>query len=373
MFPVISVAGTARERGEAYGVQARERVHRCIEVYDETFAYSAAWDWARARSAAEQFAEPIARFDSSYLDELAGIAHGAGVELEDILAINVRTEILFSNLMAGAAPSGPDECSAFACARDDAPIVVGQNWDWAPSAADTCVVLQAEPDDAPAFTTVVEAGLLAKFGVNADGLAVMTNALGCSEDVAAPGVPYHVVLRALLGCGSTKEAVERLESAGRSSSANYLIVDSTGEAVDIETRPGGPEALHRLVPDRRGVLLHTNHFVADDFPAVDYTTLVDSTTRTRLGRLSDVVADAAEPSDLAMFEQAMTDHTNAPDSVCRHPDTQLPLPDQSMTVSSALVNLTTRTWAVSEGPPCERGYEDVAWPGSTAVVASRDA
>jgi isopenicillin-N N-acyltransferase-like protein len=368
MFPVIAVSGGSFERGRQYGAQARDRIHLSIDVYAEMYHHFAGWDWHDARIDAARFGPAIEAFAPAYLTELSGIADGAGVDLDDVMAINVRTEVLYSNRMSNALGArAPAECSVFGSAQDDRPVVVGQNWDWAPAAMGTCVVLQAEPDDAPAYTTVVEAGLLAKFGVNSEGFAVMTNALSCTEDVADPAVPYHVMLRALLECSSTAEALDRLGSAQRASSANYLLVDSEGRAVDVEARPGGAEALHRIERDDRGVLLHTNHFVSPEFDAVDYADLVVSTTRTRLARLSDMVSGAPDPGALTLFESAMTDHTNAPESLCRHPDDRLPQPEQSMTVSSVLVDLTAGEIAVSEGPPCERGYEPLPWPARSPV------
>jgi isopenicillin-N N-acyltransferase-like protein len=370
VFPVITVKGSAYERGRQYGVQARDRVHRSITAYAELFEYFADWDWLRATAEAERFLPAIKDFGAQYVDELAGIADGADVALKDILAINVRTEIMFSaRVRTAVAQAAPAECSAFASIAPNGHVVAGQNWDWAPFAIDTVVVLQAVLDDGPAFITVVEAGLLAKFGANSDGLAVITNALACTEDKGDKAVPYHVMLRALLDCGTTQEALECLEQAPRASSANYLLADRTGAMVDVEARPGGPSRLHRLEPDDHGVLLHTNHFTSPDFNAVDYTDLVATTSKFRLSRLAETVEPAGDKSDLAVFAAALSDHTNQPDSVCRHPDPSLPGPEQSMTVASALIDLTAGQIKLSEGPPCQRGYEDV--DGSLLALANQ--
>jgi isopenicillin-N N-acyltransferase-like protein len=57
-------------------------------------------------------------------------------------------------------------------------------------------VLEVRQDEGPDFVTVVEAGLLAKTGMNAAGLGLVTNALVTDADVGEPGLPYHVLLRA---------------------------------------------------------------------------------------------------------------------------------------------------------------------------------
>ncbi|MDX6366157.1 MAG: isopenicillin-N N-acyltransferase like protein [Nocardioidaceae bacterium] len=359
MFPVITVTGGPYERGRQYGVAARDRVHRSIAAYERTFRHYADWDWSRSTAEAKLFVPAIDDFAPQYLEEMAGLADGAGVTLDDVLAINVRTEVMYSaRVRSAVGASAPAECSAFASVAPGR-VLAGQNWDWAPFACDTVVVLECVPSDGPAFLTVVEAGLLAKFGVNSEGLAVMTNALACTDDNGEAAVPYHVMLRGLLDCSTTGEALALLEQTTRASSANYLLADSSGAVVDVEAQPGGQSALHPLLRDDSGVLLHTNHFVSPEFDAVDYADLVISSTRTRLHRVTELVESADDVGDLAVFEEALADHACEPDSVCRHPDLSLPPPEQSMTVASVVVDLTERRIRLCEGPPCTTGFEDM--------------
>ena len=105
MFPWIEVAGGARERGRQYGEAARERVRRSVAAYDEVFAHAAGWDPARVRAEAEGFRAPIAAHGAKYLEELRGIAEGAAVTELDVLAINLRTEIICAR-RARATPRG---------------------------------------------------------------------------------------------------------------------------------------------------------------------------------------------------------------------------------------------------------------------------
>ncbi len=95
-FPHVRVQGGHRERGRQYGEQARDRVRRSIEAYDEVFANYAGWRWDDVRNEAQRYVEPIERFDARYLEEMRGIAEGAGVTFEDVLGINVRTEVMFA-------------------------------------------------------------------------------------------------------------------------------------------------------------------------------------------------------------------------------------------------------------------------------------
>lgn len=375
MFPVIAVSGSPYQRGAQYGSQARDRVRRSVAAYAGLFQDVAGWDWPRASSEASRFLPPIRDFGEEYVDELAGIADGAEVAREDVLTINVRTEILnAARVKTALAAPIPTECTVFGSLSADGHVIGGQNWDWMPFARDTMVVLRGEPADGPAFVTGVEAGLLAKFGVNSARLAVMTSALACTEDQGQPGVPYHVLLRALLGCTSTDAAVDVLAAANRASSANYLLADSTGSVVDLEARPGGPATVHRLQPDADGLLVHTNHFVSPEFDSVDYADLVESTSQFRLKRVRELLTaphptvDGSPPADgrgrlsdgRARRDQhaaALSDHADAPGSVCRHPDRFMPMSEQVETVASVLIDVTTTTVELSEGPPCQHDYD----------------
>ena len=83
------------------------------------FAHYAGWDWSAVRRAAAGFEAPIAAFRPAYLDEMRGLADGAGLDLADVLAINVRTEVMYAAtarqapLAARQVPQPPAECSAF--------------------------------------------------------------------------------------------------------------------------------------------------------------------------------------------------------------------------------------------------------------------
>ncbi|HYZ81136.1 MAG TPA: C45 family peptidase, partial [Solirubrobacteraceae bacterium] len=223
MFPRVEVEGSARERGRQYGEAARDRVHRSVEIYRDVFAHYSGWDWERVREEAEKYVAPVAAFQPRYLEEVRGLAEGAGLGELDVLAINVRTEIMFA---AVAREHRPAECTSFAVVPSrvsDGALLIGQNWDWLPHTADTTVILEVRQDEGPDFVTVVEAGLLAKVGMNSSGVAVGANALVSAADVGTPGVPFHVLLRALHDADNLADGLTSLGRMERSSSANYLL------------------------------------------------------------------------------------------------------------------------------------------------------
>jgi isopenicillin-N N-acyltransferase-like protein len=372
-FPHVRVAGGPRERGRAYGEQARDRVHLSVDAYREVFATEAGWDWPTVRAHAREYALPIKRFDPRYLDEIDGIAEGAGLDQEDVLAINVRTEIMFAAKARQAAdPSRRvGECTAFAVTPDrsaDGHTLVGQNWDWLLHAEDTVVVLEAEQDDGPDYVTVVEAGLLAKTGMNSSGIGLVTNALASDADAGVPGVPYHVALRAVLDAETISDAYAALQGGYRSSSANYLVAHRDGLAVDIEGAPGDFDRLYLTFPSH-GVLLHANHFLSPRFTGRDVGLWVMPDSPFRLEQIGTAVAGDG-PLSLDTFRLALADHANFPSGVCCHPDTRFAPVDQGTTVASVLMDLDDRTMWVADGHPCTAPYRRLEYAAFLSKPAS---
>jgi isopenicillin-N N-acyltransferase-like protein len=377
MTPRIRVEGTHYERGLQYGAQARAQVHLSVQAYQRVFAHYAGWDWPRVRRAAAAFEAPIADFRPAYLDEMRGIADGAGLDLADVLAINVRTEVMFAAKarqapLAARARKLPAECSAFAivAAPGASPqaTLLGQNWDWLLHSAQTLIVLEARPDDGPDFVTVVEAGLLAKAGLNAAGLGLVTNALVTDADTGVPGLPYHVLLRAVLDCATVTEALEVLQAAMRSSSANYLIAHASGAALDVEAAPGDFTRLYPQFPDH-GLLLHTNHFLSPHLHPVDVSLWAMPSSAVRLQRLRAAQA----PATLDDFRALLADHADFPHSICSHPDPDDHPLERGATIASILMDLNARRLWLAPGCPCQAPYRelDVSWLGAPAPAATR--
>ena len=370
----VRVEGTSYQRGLQYGTQAGARVRLSVQAYQQAFAHYAGWDWPAVRREAARFEAPIGKFRPAYLEEMRGIAYGAGVDLTDVLAINVRTEVMYSAKARNAPRESrlPAECSAFAyvpAPGQPGSTILGQNWDWLVHAAQTLVVLEVRPDDGPDFITVVEAGLLAKTGMNAAGLGLVTNALVTEADIGQPGLPYHVLLRAVLECGTVTEALMVLQAGLRSSSANYLIAHASGAALDVEAAPGDFTRLYPLFPED-GVLLHTNHFLAPRLAPVDLSLWAMPDSAVRLQRLRAALTAKAmaakamtgKPATLDDFRPLLADHADYPNSICAHPDPADHPREQGATIASVLMDLNARRLWLAAGHPCQVPYEllDVA-------------
>jgi isopenicillin-N N-acyltransferase like protein len=92
-FPFVDVSGTPYERGRQHGAAVPKRVKRSIELYGGQLGDLGYDAVAKSRLIGE-FAREIEAFGKHYVEEMRGIADGAGVALEDVIMINARTEVI---------------------------------------------------------------------------------------------------------------------------------------------------------------------------------------------------------------------------------------------------------------------------------------
>lgn len=360
-YPRIRVSGGPIERGEQYGSLARTQVHHARDGYERSFA-SKGVTWEDAVSHAEGYAESIQRFFPDIWDEMRGIAKGANLPFGDILAMNCRTEILWQALVSAhrmatgcANPlRGVGECSSFAIAPTHTALghtLIGQNWDWLVHGLDSVILLEVEREDGPNYVTIVEAGLLAKTVMNEHGIGMAVNTLVTSVDGTTPGVPFHVLLRALADCKRVYDAVELLASHPRASSGNYMLGAADGAILNVETGPGDARNINVQIA-KHGKTFHTNHFLDSTRDGFDLAPMAMSDSYVRLSRLRELVGINAKKVTLAVLDHALRDHTDAPGSICCHPDGRSDPAAQWSTVMSVVMDLDNRVLHLAEGNPC---------------------
>ena len=156
-FPVYDIEGNAYECGLSHGAQAAERVARTIEIYLPAFTRQVKLALTEIRERARLYAAAIKDLDSEIMQELEGIAAGSRQKVEDIVAVNCRTEILYGSL-AGTRPA--TECTTIVAlpeATQDGGMLVGKNWDWRNACVGSIVVLKIRQSGKPALTLIVEA------------------------------------------------------------------------------------------------------------------------------------------------------------------------------------------------------------------------
>ena len=83
-YPFLTLTGTARERGYQYGSQVPELIKKNIAFYRTMFeGFGVTWNVAGKIS--KKFEPFIRDYYPEALEEIAGVAEGAGLSYEDVL------------------------------------------------------------------------------------------------------------------------------------------------------------------------------------------------------------------------------------------------------------------------------------------------
>lgn len=117
----ISTSGTPSQIGFSHGALASAHISRALTFYTRLFLRKCTMDWPAVKGFAMQYHPFLSANFPEYVEEMEGIAKGAGREYADVLALNVRTEIAF-----GAFSDGFTAVSWKSADRS----YLGQNWDW---------------------------------------------------------------------------------------------------------------------------------------------------------------------------------------------------------------------------------------------------
>jgi isopenicillin-N N-acyltransferase-like protein len=343
-YPFLKLSGSPVERGRAYGRAFGDKIGIGIDNYRSMFRDYNGVDWKEARKRALGFLPFIRQYSPKAVEEMEGIAEGAGREFEDILTLNCRSEIVLD--------SAVDGCTAFGLtpeATSDGKTRLCQNWDWIRRQETALVVLEVEQPPEPTILMIAEAGVVSGKGINSAGLGVGFNAL--TTGTGAPGVPVHVLLRGLLDSRHLADAVQAVAAPPRASSANFLIGSREGEIIDIETAPEDFWVFYA----EKGWLAHTNHFTAPHLlsKVKDNGKVILPDSFQRLGRINTLLASRKGRIGFQECVEFLADHRNFPDSICRHEDPADPTGKQLASVYATVMDLTEGIIWFSRSNPCK--------------------
>jgi isopenicillin-N N-acyltransferase-like protein len=335
-------------RGRELGSARREAVAHTVNAYRRLFAASSGMSPDEIRAAGARVQAVVAPDFPGLAEEIEGIAEGAGIDARELFAVNARTELMAGSLRG--------ECSTIAI-RDGRGAALMQNWDWHPELAPSRLLWIVEGDRW--FATFTEAGILAKIGLNGDGLALCLNLLATEDDGGLEGLPVHLALRLVLErCASVDDVAELLAGATFGGSSCITVMSADGEVGVFEVH-AGHGARRLAVADGRAV--HTNHFLAPlPAGAVDTIRRDWPDTEARLVRVRAAMqASAAEES----AREALRDHAGSPISVCCHDAANPAVLEQQETLASLVMRPAQRELLVAWGAPCRHEYEAVELPG----------
>jgi len=375
--PLIELSGAPYERGRDYGRKAQARIVKGIAHYSSQLK-SQSIGPAEIKGLVNDYLPVIENFDASFVVEMRGIAEGANVSFEEIALLNARTEILKmasrpdlrARLAASLAKEEPDGCTGVVVmpgATRDGKLIHAQDWDWKAECAETAVVLRIRRDDGPDVLTFVEAGGLARCGMNSAGIAITANYLESDRDYSQVGVPLALIRRKVLDTEHVALAMRAVYATAKSASNNMMVSHKGGVAIDFEC---APDETFQVLP-ANGMIVHANHWQS----AVALSKLKDTGIANtpdslyRDMRVRDLLTPHVGSITTDNVKNALFDDFATPWSVCRPPRQGLTT-NLSATVAMIVMEPASGTMDVAMLPALNRTFQRFTLDGVAQLRAA---
>lgn len=354
-LPIVDCPKAPRARGRAHGEALRGVIAEKIERWQSAIGKSygqPARTFLPAFLSATDFRVATAEFTPDLLEEVQGIAEGAGITEETAFALQLMDE----EWWFGKA-KGDGHCSSLAIApADGQPTLVGQTMDLPRWHDQAQALLRLEGDDEETLV-YTSAGMVGLMGVSSRGLGICVNTLS-QLATSQRGLPVAFAMRGALAQANVEAAAAFLSRLRHASGQNYQIGDRQGVRT-LECSAGGTAVL----AVENGRSLHTNHPLASTDAASGAKMDGSSNSRNRLRSLQTDFA-GSKPVDLDRIKTAL--------SACRKGGAVSIVPKgpanartklglmKSMTVGAVIYEIgQTVSLSVAAGPPSVEGWKKI--------------
>jgi len=234
---VVKLSGTPFERGVTHGRVLKEEIHGLVARFKDNLRKQYGLEpevFIRRFRLATEFEMAIAKWTPDLLDEVRGIAKGAGLDFDTMYVYQLVDEIWAQGRQVAtvaARREAAKKCTSLGVdRRGDRPTLVAQNLDiprWYHGHQTLLHITQ--PDNALQSYVLTVPGLLAANGVNSARIGVCVNTLPqlrpCKD-----GLPVAFVVRGLLAKKDWLDARAFLYEVRHASGQNYIL--------------GGPDVAH---------------------------------------------------------------------------------------------------------------------------------
>ncbi len=351
-------SGTHHEVGRQHGEALREgvreslglRMSRCLEI---SRSAGKGEDPDALRALGRECLKHVGEFSPGMLEEVKGIAEGAGVSPEEILITSGYTD--FRDTIRSGGVNSATECTACWAgpgATTDGTTFVAQTWDMFSEAEDGVVWLKLAVEGEPVVFTLAYAGCVGMTGMNSRGVALAINNLNPTD--ARPGVPWTFINRAILASESAEEAFAAVKRARLCSGHNYVIGDSSGTGMSVETTG---RRLTRIEPDGP-TLAHSNHYLDPQLAEIEKPLDPQGSSPQRVRRMDEILREGRGKIDRAFIESALSDHDGKPRSICAH-DYEVTGGATIRSCAALIMDTKKREVAYIKGNPCKGEFSTI--------------
>jgi isopenicillin-N N-acyltransferase-like protein len=347
-LPLIVVKGTHREIGRQIGEACKEQARHSIEsarkMLDDTYE-QLQLTWEGAQNQSHKYMPFAEERYPQYVDEMRGIAEGAGVAYDDVAVVNAMEAVTTDALHL-------TKCTSMGVNQNrtqNRHVMVAHNEDWVPEDEPDVYMLHASPDDEIPFLAMSYGCLLPNIGINAAGIAQCCDTV-YPTDIRV-GIPRLIVSRAVLGARTISQAIRHMVAPQRAAGYNHLLAHDSGELYNVEVSA----RRFALLYAEQDYVVHTNHYLDFQMQTIEDEPDELISTRVRYYRALRLIKEISLHT-VETLQAIQRDHVNFEDSICNHlMEDDNPL-DREKTITALLMDLTTREIQATWGNPCSNSY-----------------
>jgi predicted choloylglycine hydrolase len=362
---IITLEGTPIHRGQIYGETLRQKILEIIKLWKNNLHQSLDMDPDKYLSQMLEdtnFLPAIQKWTPDLLEEVRGIAEGAGVDFKTMYAYQLGDEDYWygRDRRIEITLKRANKCSVLGVSDGGSrKTILAQNMDIESYTDGYEVLLHIKHQNSPIESLIFTyAGYISLTGMNNAPLAVCVNTL-LQLNYSTDGLPVAYVIRGLLEKPNLHEAVKFLHSVKHASGQNYAIA-APDKVVSYEC---SENKVSQFIPYKGATrVYHTNHPLVNDDQSKHKEMLKNfgfdkkkrptSNSEVRFNFLKDKLKDTSQEVTVATVKSILGSHEIP---ICFHKQSE----GGGMTAGCIIMELTkSPTLHLAPGPPCSTPFKD---------------
>lgn len=364
---IIKVAGTPYDMGKQHGEQLKSLIHE-LSVNTKSRYEKIGVTGDKLNKIIDRNLDYFRKVAPDRVEELEGMAEGAKMGLEELFATHFCHEIECAqspNLLLNDLKGKERGCTAFAATREATireNTFLAMNTDASLESMRFRVIIRADPSKGYKYISHSRATDNGGYGLNEKGVAIVAPTVRCKDSVDAfskgepSGIYDRAISRTVLSeCADIDEALDYIKiMPGGYQGLNILLMDGNGDIAKIERSYNKINIIYPNEEDyaENHVMAGTNHYASKEMNHIgpqkgsDY-----PNSYKRYDRVNNLLIRNSGKIDINLCQIFARDHTNKPDSICRH--------GEKIGTNCSLiahVNPKFRRVLILWGTPCENKY-----------------
>jgi isopenicillin-N N-acyltransferase like protein len=358
---VLVLEGSPHERGVTHGRTLKQQIHRFIRIWKAELAREYKMDsdiFIKRFAQNTNYVSAMKRWTPDLLEEIHGIAEGAGLDFDTTLVLQLIDEYWVNGEAVAR-----EHCSSLGFSkRGKQPACVAQNLDVESFRDGFQIILHIKhPDSGLESFVLSHAGLIGANGMNNRALGICCNTLAQLSN-CRDGLPVACVIRGVLQQETEEAALAFLHRIKHASGQNYII-GGPANVYDLEC--SATKVSRFKVKEHDDVVWHTNHsLVNDDYNAKYRAALAKQpksqgagNSVTRLECLARRLTKQSTGSRIDLIKETLASKDSPTNPVCRSRGK-----GAGFTFASTIMELSAPpVLNIAPGPPAETPYETLTF------------